>query len=92
MANRAREESDVDPLEDELEFAKAMKKAGFASNSNWFQTLAVPAEEPFSCKENVEAVGGDSPEHFGFLFIQVSTPEPVGFLGPRPPFLLVQQR
>ena len=44
MATRSREDSDIDPLEDEMEFTKAMRLAGF-KKLNFQMPLTVPAEE-----------------------------------------------
>ena len=45
MATRAREDSEIDPLEDEIEFIKSMKIAGFKKQFNFQMPLLVPAEE-----------------------------------------------
>lgn len=45
MATRSREDSDIDPLEDEMEFTKAMRLAGFKKQLNFQMPLTVPAEE-----------------------------------------------
>lgn len=47
MANRSKEDSDIDPVEDELEFVKAMKHAGFHVQVPWQMPLAVPGDEHF---------------------------------------------
>ena len=49
MATRPREDSEVDPLEDEIEFIKAMRIAGFKKQLNFQMPLTVPAEEFLDC-------------------------------------------
>ena len=43
--SRPKEESEVDPMQDELDFLELLKKQSFAT-IRWFQPLEVPAEEP----------------------------------------------
>ena len=45
MASRAKEESDQDPLEDEVDFCRAMKSSGFKVQIPWVQPFSVPSEE-----------------------------------------------
>ena len=46
FASRSKEDSDVDPLEDELELSRSMREAGFRTQVQWTMPLSVPAEEP----------------------------------------------
>ena len=46
FASRSKEDSDVDPLEDELELSRSMRQAGFCTQVQWTMPLSVPAEEP----------------------------------------------
>eukprot|EP00438_Fugacium_kawagutii_P008876 Skav200912 [mRNA] locus=scaffold2445:26076:31441:+ [translate_table: standard] len=41
---RPKEESDIDPMHDEIDFLELLRKQGFV-NIRWFQSLEVPAEE-----------------------------------------------
>lgn len=51
MANRAKEDSERDPLEDELEFCRAMRHAGFGVQHPWQMLLSVPGEESSHCSQ-----------------------------------------
>ena len=44
-ASREREGSLDDPIQDELDFTKEMRKQGFKATRRWVQPLNVPAEE-----------------------------------------------
>ena len=48
MANRSKEDSELDPIEDELEFIRAMKQAGFDVHVPWQMGLLVPGGEPLT--------------------------------------------
>lgn len=50
MANRPREDSEVDPLEDEMDFCKSMRQAGFKKQFPFQMPLSVPGEE---CLERI---------------------------------------
>ena len=48
MANRSKEDSELDPIEDELEFIRAIKQAGFDVHIPWQMGLLVPGGEPLN--------------------------------------------
>ena len=45
MANRPKEDSETDPLEDEIEFCRTMRAAGFLVQIPWQMPLTQPGEE-----------------------------------------------
>ena len=49
MPNRPKEDTDIDVLEDQCNFAKLMKAAGFVAQCPWHQPLMVPSEEFPGC-------------------------------------------
>ena len=61
MANRSKEDSELDPIEDELEFIRAMKQAGFDVHVPWQMGLLVPGGELLN----------NFSKRFGFLCRQI---------------------
>ena len=53
FATRSREDSEIDPLEDELDFIKAMRVGGFKKQLNFQMPLSNPVEECLGSTQNM---------------------------------------